>query len=262
MNLDRLRIKIERAKEQFSDLQSEISAFRNTCPYKVSTKRNPQTRQLIYYLSSVNPVPDRIAAMAGEIIQDLRSSLDHLAYALWIVGTGNPFGAPARHVQFPIYDSAERYIAGAAGQVQGLRESAIKAIDAVKPYKGGNDTPWVIHKLNNIDKHRFVILVGSAFRSVDLGAHAIASFRKAFPDFPVPDLHAFFKPADRLFPLKEGDELLIDAVDAEVNDKMHFQFEVAFGESGILEGESLIETLKSMADVVENLLTDFEPFLV
>jgi len=60
---------------------------------------------------------------------------------------------------------------------------------------------------------------------------------------------------------KVGDELLIDGPDAEVNDKMDFRFDVAFGEPGIIEGEPLLETLQGMADLVGHLIADFRPLL-
>jgi hypothetical protein len=74
-------------------------------------------------------------------------------------------------------------------------------------------------------------------------------------------VHAFFRPGDRMFPLKIGDELFIDSPDAKVNEKMQFRFDVAFGEPQVLEGESLVETLYGMSDVVSNLISDFAPLL-
>ena len=179
--LDLIRIKIQRAKEHLVHLESEIKSFLATNPYVVGTKRNPQTRQLIYYLVSVENVPRRIAAIAGEVLQNLRSVLDHLAYALFMVGPGGLSSASAKHVYFPISDDAAKYATESIGKVKGMRKDAIDAINAVKPYKGGNDTLWILHKLNNVDKHRFVIMVGSAFRSMDLGAHAFAGLVKVVP---------------------------------------------------------------------------------
>lgn len=67
--------------------------------------------------------------------------------------------------------------------------------------------------------------------------------------------------ADRLFPLKAGDELFIDAPDAEVNEKMQFRFDVAFGEPQIIEGEPLLETLYQFARLVSGIIPKFEPLL-
>jgi hypothetical protein len=251
--------KVERAKHHVKELEVELSAFQYTNPYKVGTKRNPQTRQLIYYLTSVSDVPIGISVIAGEVIQSLRSALDHLAYQLVLVGIGQP--GPFHYVYFPISDSAQKYEAGKTGQVQGMTQDAIDAIDALKPYQGGNDTLWRINKLNNIDKHRLLVTVGSQFRSVDLGAHMSRFMQESFPDKPIPMMSVFVKPADTLFPLKTGDELFIDGPDAEPNDKMQFRFEVALSEPQVLEGEPVLEALHQMVDLVDNLVPAFAPLL-
>jgi len=72
--------KVERAKKHISDVNVEILSFLKTDPYKVSTKRDPHTRKLIYYVSNIQPVPNPIALMAGDAIQNMMSALDHLAY--------------------------------------------------------------------------------------------------------------------------------------------------------------------------------------
>ena len=41
-----------------------------------------------------------------------------------------------------------------------MRQEAVKAIDRLKPYGGGNDFLWRLHGLNNIDRHRLLFTVG------------------------------------------------------------------------------------------------------
>jgi hypothetical protein len=257
-----VRIKVQRAREHIRDLEIEVRSFLGTNPYRVGTKRDPQTRRLIYYLVEVRPVPERIGAIVGDVLQNLRSALDHLAYQLFRRGPGITDSSPAGHVYFPISDDAAKHQTGSQGKVHGMGQDAIDAIDATRPYKGGNDALWHLHKLNNIDKHRFVITVGTAFCSLDLGAHAFEKLAELVPALAkMEPLHAFFKPGDRMFPLKVGDELFIDAPDAKENQKMQFRFEVAFGEPGIAEGEPLLETLQSFADFVDHVISDFAPLL-
>ncbi len=71
----------------------------------------------------------------------------------------------------------------------------------------------------------------------------------------------FFRPADNLFPLKAGDELFIDAVDAEVNEKMQFRFNVALNEPGITDGKPSLETIHHLADLVSNTFLILKPCL-
>ncbi len=261
-----IRIKIERAKKHIRDLEVEVRSFLDSQPYKVGAKRNPETRQLVYYLLSVQDAPPTIAAITGDVLQNLRSALDHLAYHLAVIGTGGK--GPFRHIYFPISENAAKYKTERPGKVKGMRQDAIKAIDAIKPYGGGNDTLWHLHRLNNVDKHRLVITVGSAFHSVNVGAHGRHAMQKLVEqvwleeDIVLPEIDVYVRPADRLFPLKAGDELLITDPDTEVNEKMQFVFEVAFGEPQIVEGEPLLKTLQQMIDLVDNIVLNFRTLLV
>ena len=254
--------KLDRAKQHIRDLERLHDAFIKSNPYKVATKRDSNTRKLIYYLASVEQPGDHIATTVGDALQNLMSALDHLAYQLVCAGTGRD--GPFYYVYFPIADGAAEYETEKSRKIRGMRPDAIRAIDAIKPYKGGNDFLCRFSKLNNVDKHRLVITVGSAFHSLNLGAHMHQSMQKMLADKGVafPALDFYVRPADRLFPLKVGDELFIDSPDAEVNRKMQFVFELAFGEPPIVEGEPLLQTLHQFASLVDEFVPSFEPFLV
>lgn len=89
---ERLRhvtLKVKRAKEHASHLDAQVSAFLNTNPYTVGAKRNPDTRQLIYYVTGVETTPDCLPLLAGDAIQNLMSALGHLAYQLVCSDTGD-----------------------------------------------------------------------------------------------------------------------------------------------------------------------------
>lgn len=249
-------VKIERAKQNMNELQTEISSFISTHPYSIRTKRNLQTRQLIYYVSEAKDVPQKIALISGDVIQNLRSALDYLAYDLFCNETkGN---LPGRHIYFPIEKDKDTYEKEKNRKTDGISIKAKLLIDEVKPYRGGNEILWRIHELNNIDKHRLLITVGSAFRSVDIGAHMHATMKKSVPDQNIPSIHFFVKPANNLFPLKQGHELFIDGPDAVEIPEMQFKFDIVLNEIGILEGEALTEVLHSMIEEVEKLIPTFK----
>ena len=199
--IDRVRVKINRAIDHQCSLEEEVRAFLSSGPYRVATRTDPATRRLIYYVQSVQDTPVGISSVAGDVLQNLRSALDHLAFELFMLGTLGKAG-DGKHISFPIFDDANEYNSYAAGKVKGMPASAIAALDATKPYRGGNDVLWQIHRLNNIDKHRFLITLGSAFRSVDLGAHMQQMMSELKPELSkiqFPPL--FIKPADKMFPL-------------------------------------------------------------
>ena len=247
-------LKVERAKSHINDLDREIRAFLDTKPYAIETKRNPQTRQLIYYVSRVKPIPESLSLIAGDAIQNLVSALDHLAYQIVGSDTGDKYPTPNR-IYFPIADDAKEYEAIKAKKMKGADKATLDAIDTLKPYKGGNDSLWMLARLNNIDKHRLLITVGSTFRSVNLGARILREVNKEMPDGQrIEGFDLWIKPADSLFPLKRGDELFIDAPDSEPNDKMQFRFDVALYEPQIVEAQSILEALHQLTALVESIV--------
>jgi hypothetical protein len=254
------RLKIDRASKHIVELEAAVRIFLESNPYKIATRRNPQTRQLIYYVDSVAATPDCIAIITGDAINNLRSALDHLATQLYLVGTN---GTSEFRVQtnFPIMKGPKEFKTNLPGKVEGMRGDAIDAISALQPYKGGNGHDlWTLHCINNIDKHRLLVGVGSAFHSMNIGAHVSATFENAFGGgFPIMD--AFFAPADSMCPLKAGDELFIDAPDAELNQTLDFRFSVALHEPEIIESKPLMPTLVEFRDRVSSIVESFKPCL-
>jgi hypothetical protein len=256
-----VRLKIERADKHINDFKAAVGTFLGSNPYKVCTKRNPDTRQLIYYIESVEPVPVCIPAITGDILNSLRSALDHLAQQLYLVGTGGSEGSYSAKVGFLISRSAKDFKSGLAGKVQGMQKDAVDAICALEPYDGGQGADlWTLHSLNNIDKHRFIVAVGTMLRSVGIGPIMERQLAAANPRLAekmsgmMAAMHEalFLVPGDRLSPLKTGEELFIDAPDEEVNEKMKtsFRFDVAFNEPGVIECKP-IQFSKRVSGIVE-----------
>jgi hypothetical protein len=258
--LAKLLVKFDRAKSHISETESTIRAFLDAKPYVVSTKRDPQSRRLIYYLSSVQEPPDVLSTIVGDALQNLRSTLDHLAWQL-VEANGQK---PTRDTSFPIFKDSISYQSGRSTKVTGMSVAVIQIIDGLKPYAGGNADLYRLHELNNIDKHRLLLTVGSGFQSVNLAPHMQRIMEKSSPtDWPaknldLPDL--FVRPADRLVPLKAEDELFIDGPDAEVNEKIQFRFDIAFAEAPV-HGEPVLPILNQLANLVEEIVTQFKPHL-
>jgi hypothetical protein len=261
--LSLIRLKIERAKKHILDLNSEVVAFFATNPYEVGTKRDPETRKLIYYVSRVTAVPTAVSIIAGDVFQNLRSALDHLAQHLWLVGTGN--ANASWEPIFVIERDAAKYQSALPRRVKGMRQSAINVLKSIEPYKGGKGHDlFVLHTLNNIDKHRLLVAVGSSYRSFDVGAHMAGLMQRSFPGRfqAMESMNLFIRPADALCPLKVGDKLLIDSADAEVNEKMNFRFDVAFNEPEIGESKPVLEAVQQLTDLVSGIVTRFRPYLL
>ena len=96
--LEVIGVKVERAKEHLRTLETEVRSYLASTPYVIGTRRDPESRRLIYFLVSVRPTPLKISAMLGDTIHNLRSALDHVAYQLVSVGMGK---APSVTCTFP-----------------------------------------------------------------------------------------------------------------------------------------------------------------
>jgi hypothetical protein len=263
---DAILVKVERAKEHVHALQRELHSFFVSNPYMVAMKVDPVTQRLIYYLADVADPPAKLSTIVGDAIHNLRTALDHLAYELVALGSGQE---PSTRIYFPICEDSISYRNQSPAKTKGMHAIAKRAIDETKPYRLGNDILWQIHKLDIIDKHRMLMTVGSTFASVNISAvltQHLADTLSKVPGYSplqppkLPDL--FLNPAERIFPLQPGTELFIDAVGAKPNSEIKFKFEVLLYEDGIVEGQPLVETLQRMIKVVEDLIVSFKPLLI
>lgn len=257
-------LKVERAKKHVTDLESAIRAFMETSPYKVGSKHDPETRKLVYYVTSVEPVPMSLPVIAGDAIQNLVSALDHLAYQLVCSDTSDNPPSPNR-IYFPIADDATKYEATKGRKMEGASQDTFDAIDAIKPYKGGNESLWMLYRLNNIEKHRLLLAVGSHAAGINLGQMVASRIAETFPAAAVEafeNMGIYLNPADKGFPLNEGFELYIGSVDEKPNPKQEFRFDVALSEPGIIESKSLLETLHQFTALVEGIVTALSPRLM
>jgi hypothetical protein len=63
-------------------------------------------------------------------------------------------------------------------------------------------------------------------------------------------------------PLKEGEDIVTITHKVQPDEQLEFAFDVVLGELCIFQGKSLLESLSTMRNVVENLVSDFSPFLI
>ena len=145
-----IRVKTKRAKDHIAHAEDAarkalkgISAFRDS-------------KGGLHMPESTHTLPIEILSAAGDAIHNLRSALDHLAWQLahW---KGHK---PTEHTGFPIGKSLANYKSMRARKVAGMCPEAKKAIDDLKPYRGGNQALWRIHYLDIADKHRQLYVLG------------------------------------------------------------------------------------------------------
>lgn len=176
------RLKIKRAEEGRNSLQDYIRTVFEDYGNR-ATLRADTDRDTGYHILSIQSVPDltelqeTVAVRTGEIVHNLRSALDHLAWQLANVYTG---GNPAypRRVQFPIEDDPDVFRRRCTPSVRdngawlGEVDPAHHAIiDRYQPYQGENgglSQRWwtgylhelaLLRDLSDTDKHRVLTTI-------------------------------------------------------------------------------------------------------
>lgn len=250
--LEGSKLKVERAKEHILQLKAEIMAFHERKPYRIVVEEEPQSRDQIYRVKvKEQPLP-RWATIIGDIVHNLRSALDLLAYDL-VLANGE---IPNRNTAFPIYRSANDFEAGFSGKVCGASTKAIQIIRSLKPYKGGNEALWRIYCLDITDKHRLILSVGATHRNIimSLGLRLPWKGGEIVKSPPIA-----IRPADRQYPLKDDAEVMrVKAAartsDSKVAPDYQFTFEVAFGDGEVVQGEPVLPTLQQLINSVEGVI--------
>ncbi|HEY6804810.1 MAG TPA: hypothetical protein VI306_14645 [Pyrinomonadaceae bacterium] len=259
--LDAVWFKVKWAEKHIGDLNNGIAGFIKSKPYKVRAERDPLSRQPTYYIDSIRDLPRDAAAIAGDAIQNLRSALDHLNWHLVEVGclaqNISLSDSDKKRIAFPIIDHSitTQYETEIARKVKGMRQKTIDKINDIKPYKGGNDLLWKLHKLNNIDKHRFLLTAGLSLVAIDAKSIFPQGSAQILPDgkggFTSRRVQLFLKPSKPIYPLQKDTKLFVDVPDAEINLDDKFRFDVTLNEPQVVEGEPIGQTLIKLRNAVK-----------
>jgi hypothetical protein len=163
------RVKLARASEHTRDLQRRITSFLATDFYRLRFETDHRKQRIKVIFDSLHQ-PDKIVnAMIGDVVSNLRSVLDYIVVALVAPKIGKSEG-----IGFPNADNAT----GFEGEVTKaylkhstdiIRKHFIQEVQAYEVGKGRS--LWVLNKLRNIDKHRFLLatvsLAGLSFDWID-----------------------------------------------------------------------------------------------
>jgi hypothetical protein len=247
-----VQLKTQWAEHHFHNFQVALGEFTNSHPYTIVIESDPHTQETLYRLAKDFVVPDTLRLMAGDIIQNLRTALDYLACAL-VRANGE---TSTIHTYFPISEnipSTPEDQKSFARKVKGMRQEAVDLVLTIKPYKGGNNALWRLHRLNNIDKHRLLLTCGAFVHNWSISDH----IKVTNPPLRILERMARAYAADMngetsrrvTYALKTGDVLLRDFPNADPDENIKFFIEVAIDELGICEREPLSAVL--YASIIE-----------
>ncbi len=190
-------VKNQRAKHHIYELDAEIQAFLQSDPYRIFSEEETDSGDKIWRVNVRQQPPSRWSAIIGDAIHNLRSALDLLVYQLVLANNASPTDATS----FPVFKSVAHFEAGGLGKVKGVSATAERMIRELKPYQGGNEALWRLHRLDIADKHHLLLATGAAYASVivDFSGHLKLKSGRRVPPMPIA-----LKPEDRQCPLEDG----------------------------------------------------------
>ena len=240
-SLEGPRLKLTRASKHIAELRAAAEAFLAAQPFAIYPAEEANG-DLVWKVRMHRSVPVEWSAIVGDAVHNMRSALDLLAWQL--VETGG--AQPSRETCFPITTSpAANFRAALKRSMLGATARAMRFVERMRPFSGGNRILAQLHTLDVIDKHRLVLVVGAANKQL------VIKFKMKVPwtDKLVEAPPIALNPADRQFPLLDGEEVFRVRKAARGQDP-HSEhavvFELAFGDANEVSGHSLIPTLEVM----------------
>ena len=246
--------KVDRARKHADDLEAEVRAFWAGDPYEVETVGGPLAGGGSYRVKRTIPLPEVVPLIAGDAAHNIRSALDHLAWAA--------VAPPERSVRtcFPIWNSTaartpDKWRNQVDRQLKGASSDLIEAVTKLEPWQAGRDSLlWAIHELDRVDKHRLLLSVAVALTGIGLDgdSYELAVAKKFSGGDPAKPLA--LEPI-KWTPLEEGTVLFGSPSDFGATGAT-LTFDVMLGEHQMPRERSAITQLRILAGAAEKVIRD------
>lgn len=259
--LDGARLKIERAKKHFIDLQSAIIAYETAYNQSAGVKAQPKGKGFSFSVEEVPEIDPFIPLMLGDFVHNLRSTLDHIVCQLALLN-GQPVECCTK-TAFPVcidpsHESlvrkAKRFVSSKAFEV--IEECQPYAAAKAQGYPPEHHTLWILSELDNIDKHRTVLVVAKKIRPIGFEATLGDKTVKLPAPSPMP-WQTLEKGAElaqvNLHPVGNIPD------GAEMHVQLHSEIAIQFAKTGLAcDGEEIKVPLAGCIRLVEDIVRKFD----
>lgn len=219
LDLTSVNAKVSRAKEHTQSVKDEVAAWMSTRTCNLTPRANADfTRWAL--IISVPKTADlvRWTLIVGDAINNLRSALDHLIYAIAVHESGSNPPPDEKRLAFPICDTPGEF-KETAKRIRSLTSEVRTAIESVQPYSCPHPTLpallAILRDFNNTDKHKLLRLAYAATSS----GHVSFTWKGSRSEQPMPLVPVEFNAGE----LKDGAEVMAVTFDRPAPDvECHF----------------------------------------
>jgi hypothetical protein len=238
-------LKYNRAQEHLDALNQITQWWFRTQPYRIGEDVDAESGFKEIAVVADGLPPERIALVAGDAVQNLRNSLDHLIGDVARFASGGYLMPKVEQaLQFPITTSKEAFrqerVRGRLGCVVPRAQAVIHRL---QPYRSGENMIrhplYVLQELSNIDKHRRLPVLLSVVNSVAFNqVHVISANHLTIGTGG---------------PFEDKAVLVRMNPEAEVKVNLGaVRIDVAFGEGTPVFGEPVLQTLRDLSQWIAN----------
>jgi hypothetical protein len=150
---------LRRARHHIGDLEAQINSFSRDHPWTMVIEKDADGVTEVQKVKFTKRLADDLPNIVFDCANNLRSTLDQMAYAIGIKHSG--FLAP-KSAKFPFGPTETEMLNNLAGGCKDLPPEIRDLFAAFKPYKGGNDALWAMNELCNTPKHKMLYPIGMA----------------------------------------------------------------------------------------------------
>jgi hypothetical protein len=239
------QLKIARAKRHLHELESEVLDFLASKPFALMVEAPEafqHTGSHAWTARIRKPIPTQFSTVIGDVIHNLRSSLDLMACDLVRLT-----GKSAEKVYFPFCNAEEdfhktikeRHLHHAGAEV-------VELIKNLKPWRGGNVPLRAIHDLDIQDKHQALVPMAAFTASSPITLTGLGNSPVNVPSIPTR--------------FKDGQWVMVimPIANLPLGSEAPAHFDLTFGpETGPLSGKILIASLRQFVSLTDSIVELF-----
>jgi len=240
---DSARRKVAWADKRFDDLKLETKTFFADEPYRQVVEPDPTAPD--HFLHKIKLVRSlnntSIAEIAGEVVSNLRASLDHAIYAIAATQCENP-----RKAYFPFSKDAAGLESSLNGFCKDVPPEMYPLLRSFQPYKGGNQYLFTLNALRNADNHAVLTPFGTHVLRPVTNVSAIGYAEMVLPEH------------SRWDSTKQEIIFLRTRTGTKIDYQVNFHFFIAFCDLEVVEGYPMLEMLEAIGCEVNSTLNAIE----
>lgn len=156
--LAEVRARLAHAETHLDTIRQTAADFLASEPYETRMESDPKrrVRQLVFRVHA--EAPPALRHILSDMVNGVRSSLDHMVYELAIISGSNP-DAPGVRTQYPICLDRQRYVNARGRDLKGVDDRFASVIESKQPFQRGKvigtrDPLAQVQWMSNLDKHR------------------------------------------------------------------------------------------------------------